>query len=63
MALESYVSSLLPGDTVWIPDRQSSATVTEKTAPRSYTGNGTFRRNRRHLITSPQSKHDSDTPD
>ena len=39
------LSSLLPGDTVWIPDRQSSATVTEKTAPRSYTvntGDGTF---------------------
>ena len=60
------LSPLLPGDTVWIPDRQSSATVTEKTAPRSYTvntGDGIFRRNSQHLIMSPQNEHDSDTPD
>ena len=41
-------------------------TVTEKIAQRSYTvdtGNGTFRTNRRHLITSLKSEHDSDTPD
>ena len=34
------------GSTVWIPDRQSSATVTEETAPRSYTvdtSDGTFK--------------------
>ena len=57
------VSPLHHGDTVWIPDRQSSATVTEETAPRSYTvdtGDGTFRRNRRHLLTSPRNKNDSD---
>ena len=56
------LSPLHEGDTVWIPDRHSSATVTEETAPRSYivdTGDGTFRRNRRHLLNSPQ----SDNPD
>ena len=30
------LSLLLPGDTVWVTDRQSSATVTEETAPRFY---------------------------
>ena len=60
------LSLLLPGDTVWVTDRQSSATVTEKIAPRSYAvdmGDGTFRRNRRYLLTSLREMNDSDTPD
>ena len=43
---------LEPGDQIWIPDRSSSGTVVEQTAPRSYnvlTPSGEFRRNRRHL--------------
>ena len=51
------LSPLQQRNTVWIPDRHSSATVTEETAPRSYiadTGDGTFRRNRRHHLNSPQ---------
>ena len=51
------LSPLQQGNTVWIPDRHSSAMVTEETAPRSYivdTGDETFKRNRRHLLNSPQ---------
>ena len=59
------LSPLQQGNTVWIPDRHSSAMVTEETAPRSYIvdiGDGTFRRNRRHLLNSPQNNI-SDQPD
>ena len=50
------LSQLHAGDNVWVLSRQSSAivTYTEESTPRSYTvdtGNGTFRRNRRHLLT------------
>ena len=50
------LSQLHAGDNVWASDRQSSAIVmyTEESTPRSYTvvtGDGTFRRNRRHLLT------------
>ena len=50
------LSQLHAGDNVWVSDRQSSAiiTYTEESTPRSYTvdtGDGTFRRNRRHLLT------------
>ena len=60
------LSLLLPRDTVWVTNRQSSAIITEETAPRSYavnTRDGTFRRNRRHLLTSPREMNNSDTPD
>ena len=56
MELGDSVDQLHPRDTVWVPDRQSSATVTGKIAPRSYTvdtSNGRFRRNRIHLLTTP----------
>ena len=51
----SELSQLHAGDNVWVSDRQSSAivTYTEESTPRSYTvdtGDGTFRRNRRHLL-------------
>ena len=53
------LSQLHAGDNVWVSDRQSSAIVTEESTPRSYTvdtGDGTFRRNRRHLLTSPNNE-------
>ena len=62
------LSQLHPGDTVLVPDRQSSATVTGEIAPRSYsvdTSDVTFRRNRRHLLTTPgdESSKYSSSPD
>ena len=54
--------TLLPGEWVWVPDRQESGRVVEETAPRSYvveTPDGTFRRNRQHLITSPEQNSQS----
>ena len=53
------LSQLQAGDNVWVSDRQSSAIVTEESTPRSYTvdtGNGAFRRNRRHLLTFPNNE-------
>ena len=50
---------LEPGDTVWIPDRDSSGTVVEETSPRSHivkTADGSYRRNRRHLIRMPETE-------
>ena len=50
---------LEPGDTVWIPDRDSSGTVVEETSPRSHiveTVDGSYRRNRRHLIRMPETE-------
>ena len=47
---------LLPGETVWLPDRESGGTVVEESSPRSYTiqiPNGQFQRNRRHIIPTP----------
>ena len=44
------------GDTVWVPDRDSSGTVVSETVPRSHiveTSDGLFRRNRRHLVRLP----------
>ena len=50
---------LEPGDAVWVPDRDSSGTVVEETAPRSHiveTTAGSYRRNRQHLIRLPESE-------
>ena len=44
---------LEPGDTVWVPDRDTSGTIVDETAPRSHiveTSDGSYRRNRRQLI-------------
>ena len=46
---------ILPGETVWLPDSESSGTVVEESSPRSYTvqtPNGQFRRNCRHTYHS-----------
>ena len=48
--------SLLPGVSVWVPDRQTEATVDQEVAPQSFevsTSDGTYRRNRRDLIPLP----------
>ena len=50
---------LIPGDKVWIPQRQSEGEVQGEVAPRSYSvesGGETIRRNRRDLIRLPQSE-------
>jgi len=47
------LTPLEPGDTVWVPDRDSSGTIVEETSPHSHiveTPEGSYRRNRRHLI-------------
>ena len=47
------------GDTVWVPDRNSSGTVVGETSPRSIivtAGDATYRRNRQHLIGLPESQ-------
>ena len=53
------LSQLHDGDNVWVSDRQSSTIVTEESTPRSYTvntGDGTFKRNRKRLLTSPNNE-------
>ena len=47
---------LLPGETIWIPDRNTTGTVTKEAASRSYkiqTESGQYRCNRRHIIPLP----------
>ena len=47
---------LLPGETVWIPDRNTTGTVTKEAASRSYnvqTESGQYRRNCQHIIPLP----------
>ena len=49
------LSPLQTGDAVWVADNEKSGTVVEESAPRSYlvaTPDGTYRRNRRHLIST-----------
>jgi transposase InsO family protein len=48
---------LTEGDLVWLSDRKERGTVGEQIGPRSYeveTPSGSFRRNRRSLVTLPQ---------
>ena len=50
--------TLLPGDTVYMTDRERAGTVLSETTPRSYlvqTPEGAFRRNRSQVIQMPQS--------
>ena len=56
------LESLLPYETVWVPDHNTSGTVIEGNAPRSYTiqiPSGHFRRNRRHVISLPTATQSS----
>ena len=60
------LSELVPGDTVWVPDRNSEATVLDEVNHRSYeveTREGTYRRNRRNVIPLPeQPTHEVSVP-
>ena len=51
--------ALSQGDSVWVPDRQSSGEVIEHVSPRSYviqTPEGSFRRNRRQITSNPDTE-------
>ena len=55
---------LLPGSAVYAPDRKSTRKIVNQTATRSYlvqTNEGTYRRNRRHLIETPRSGTEVET--
>lgn len=57
--------ALLPGDTVWMSDRKEKANVGEEVAPRSYeveTSSGSYRRNRKDLISLPRSTSPNEDP-
>jgi len=48
---------LVPGDNVWVPDRNSEATVLDEVNHRSYeveTSEGTYRRNSRDIVPLPE---------
>ena len=50
------LTPLNPGETVWIPDREQEATITQEAGTRSYevqTSDGTYRRNRQTLVHLP----------
>ena len=59
--------TLLPGDTVYVRDRDSAGIVLQETAPRSYdvqTPHGMVRRKHLHMVRSPQNEQlitESDT--
>jgi len=58
---------LAPGDTVWVPDRESEGSAGDEVAPHSYevtTPDGTYRRNRRDLIrmNSPDGNREPEQP-
>lgn len=51
--------SLEPGDSVWLPDRQTEGEVREEVTPRSYqieSSDGTYRRNRKDIIRLPDTE-------
>ena len=55
---------LLPGDLVWMSDRETEAVVEEEVAPRSYnvsSSGGTLRRNRRNLVQLQENPNESET--
>ena len=59
------LSPFSPGDTVWMPGRNSEALVRSSVDPRSYdvtSGNGTFRRNRKDLIALPNPNPNDSNP-
>jgi len=56
---------LEPGDYVWITDRQTTGKVVEEAAPRSHiveTREGSFRRNRQHLVRLPETDTAQELP-
>lgn len=56
--------SLSPGVSVWMPDRQTEASVNQEVGPQSFevtSSDGTYRRNRRDLIALPDPSDHSRT--
>ena len=52
------LTPLIPRQTVWMPDREQEAQVTQEVGTRSYevqTSQGTYRRNRKGLVQIPES--------
>ena len=55
--------SLEPGDTVWIPDQETSGIIVDETTPQSHvveTSDGSYRRNRKHLVRLPVQEPDGE---
>ena len=51
--------SLMPGDVVWLPDRQTEGVVQDEVAPQSFqvvSPDGSYRRNRQDIIQLPASQ-------
>ena len=51
--------SLMPGDVVWLPDRQTEGVVQDEVAPQSFqvvSPDGSYRRNRQDIIQFPASQ-------
>ena len=60
----SPLKSLKSGNLVYIPDNAREGTVVEESSPRSYivqTPEGTYRRNRRHLVPLPNASNSENT--
>ena len=58
--------ALVPGETVWVPDRSTEATVVDEVDHRSYeveTSDGTYRRNRRDIVLLPEQPIRDELPD
>ena len=54
---------LEPGDTVWIPDQETSGIIVDETTTQSHTvetSNGSYRRNRKHLVRLPGQEADGE---
>ena len=59
----SPLKLLKPGDLVYIPDNERQGTIIEESSTRSYTvqtPEGTYRRNRRHLVPLPTTENDTE---
>ena len=60
------LSPLIPGQTVWMPDREQEARVTQEATTRSYevqTSEGTYCRNRKALVPIPESQPNESSVD
>lgn len=60
------LTPLIPGQTVWMPDREQEAQVTQEVGTRSYeaqTSEGTYRHNRKALVQIPESPNRTESND
>ena len=57
---------LIPGETVWVPDRNREATVVDKVDHQSYeileTSDGTYHKNSRDMVLLPEQRTREETP-